>query len=202
MKKNILIVILGLFSSQLKSQDILILKNGDSLKTNIIEVGINDITYKKFDTTSSNPSYKILKSSVIAIYYPNGTKDIFSVSNRRLDTSKEQIQNFVLKGYADAKKYYKGYKTVATITFASSLYSPVLGLIPAAVSSFSAPEYQNLGFPEESLMSNPDYKYGYIHKAKRIKQQKVWKNWLIPTSIWVGAITVITFALSGNRLIP
>ncbi len=199
MKKNILIVILGLFSSQLKSQDILILKNGDSLKTNIIEVGINDITYKKFDTTSSNPSYKILKSSVIAIYYPNGTKDFFSDSNSIASTDSliNKDQDFYLMGYNDAIKNYKGYKSAATLTFLASLYSPIIGLVPAIVCSAKPPEYQTLSLSSFASLNNVDYRNGYIHKAKRIKQQKVWKNWLIPTSIWATAITGF-FVLLNN----
>ena len=102
-----------------------------------------------------------------------------------------------MKGYADAKKYYRGYKTAATLTFVASLYSPVVGMIPAGACGFSSPEYQSLGFPDAELMKNSDYKLGYTNKAKKIKQQKVLKNWLIPTSIWVGAVAAIAIVLEG-----
>jgi CheY-like chemotaxis protein len=171
----------------------------DSLVVIVKEVDKQDITYKKIGFSISNPDYKISLSSVSYIAYFNGTKDFFSDSSATasMDSLITKYQDFYLMGYNDAIKNYKGYKSAATLTFLASLYSPIIGLVPAIVCSAKPPEYQSLSLSNFASLNNVDYRNGYIHKAKRIKQQKVWKNWLIPTSIWATAITGF-FVLLNN----
>lgn len=59
------------------SQDILIKKTGDEIKTKVIEVGVSEIKYKKFESPTG-PTYSILKSDVFMIKYEDGNKDVFS----------------------------------------------------------------------------------------------------------------------------
>jgi hypothetical protein len=58
------------------SQDEITFKSGDILKTRVIEVGTEEIVYKKFENLSG-PSYSVNKNQVFMIKYENGSKDVF-----------------------------------------------------------------------------------------------------------------------------
>lgn len=57
--------------------DLMILKNGDEVWVNVIEIDPENIKYKKCDNPDG-PIYFIRKSTVFMIKYKNGTKDVFS----------------------------------------------------------------------------------------------------------------------------
>lgn len=87
--KNILVLFATLVYFYGASQDLIILKTGDEIKSKVIKVGLSEIEYKK-DSTS--PMYAIKKSEVFIIKYENGTKDVFvnNESNVRTLSSVEQ----------------------------------------------------------------------------------------------------------------
>ncbi len=58
------------------SQDELTLRTGEILKVKVLEVGSENITYKKTENISG-PSYSVGKDKVFMIKYENGTKDVF-----------------------------------------------------------------------------------------------------------------------------
>lgn len=58
------------------AQDIIVLKNGDIIKTKVLEIGSTEIKYKKY-TNIEGPIYSKLISEILAINYENGTKDTF-----------------------------------------------------------------------------------------------------------------------------
>ena len=76
MKKLIIlfVVLTGFLSAY--SQDEITLRSGETLKAKIVEVGLEDITYKKAENLTG-PSYTIKKDKVFMIKYENGTKDVF-----------------------------------------------------------------------------------------------------------------------------
>jgi hypothetical protein len=63
------------------SQDVITKKSGEDIKAKILEIGQTEVKYKKFDN-QDGPTYTILKSDLLMIRYENGTKDIFSESNK------------------------------------------------------------------------------------------------------------------------
>jgi hypothetical protein len=72
-----LFLLLGGLSSQVFSQDIIILKTGEELQAKVDEVGLDAIKYKKFDNLTG-PMYTIEKVKVFMIKYENGSKDVFN----------------------------------------------------------------------------------------------------------------------------
>ncbi len=64
------------FSVNSYGQDIITLKNGEDVKSKILEVGITEVKYKKFDNLEG-PSYTLTKAEIFMIKYQNGTKDVF-----------------------------------------------------------------------------------------------------------------------------
>lgn len=186
-------VLILLLLSNVYAQDIITKKTGEDIQSKIIEVGHDEVKYKKFDF-QDGPTYTLLKSEIFLIRYENGTKDIFNTTNKdkselNFDPSSD---NLFRKGEADASLYYKGHRGAGTGVLITSLLSPIVGLIPAIATSASKPRYKSLGFPNEKLMENPDYFMGYTKKAKRIKQGKVWLNWGVALSVNVAAVVIIT----------
>ena len=59
------------------SQDFILKKNGDEIKSKVIEVGTSEIKYRKFESPTG-PIYVISKADVFMIKYEDGTKDVFS----------------------------------------------------------------------------------------------------------------------------
>jgi hypothetical protein len=59
------------------AQDIIVLKTGDIIQTKVIEIGQDDIKYKK-SSNLNGPIYSESKSSVLSIRYENGEVDKFN----------------------------------------------------------------------------------------------------------------------------
>ena len=173
------------------SQDFITKKNGDEIQAKILEVGNSEIKYKKIDNLEG-PTFTIYKSEVLLIKYQNGSKDIFKDEVRSPDTETD----FYTNGQSDANIYYRGYSAAGTGTLITALLSPLVGLIPAIACSSAQPREENLDYPSPELMKNPNYYQGYTKKAKKIKQGKIWKNWVI--ALGVNAIVYVALASSGQ----
>lgn len=83
MKKHIFLflMVVPLLS---KSQDFIFKKNGDEIKAKIIEIGKDEIKYKKFENPEG-PIYVMEKSIIFLIKYENGSKEVF---NKEVDDNK------------------------------------------------------------------------------------------------------------------
>lgn len=195
MKKIILLAFASMLSCAYGySQDSITKKNGDDIQAKVIEVGISEIKYKKFDNLEG-PVFTIPKSDVLLVRYQNGSKDIFTEEKK--DESKSlSPAEYYANGQADAVKYYHGYTGAGTGTLITGLLSPLVGLIPAVACSSAQPMDSYLDYPDPELMKNPDYYQGYVKKAKKIKSGKVWGNWGIAFGVNLAA--VILLASSGQ----
>ena len=58
------------------SQDEITFRTGETLKAKILEIGLEEIIYKKTENLSG-PSYTVKKDIVFMIKYENGTKDVY-----------------------------------------------------------------------------------------------------------------------------
>ncbi len=64
-------------STKVFSQDIIVLKTGDEIKSIVSEVDLGVIRFKKMENLKG-PIYTLEKSKIFMIKYDNGTKDVFS----------------------------------------------------------------------------------------------------------------------------
>jgi len=178
------------------SQDIIYKKNGSDIEAKIIEIGISEIKYHKFDNITG-PIYVIPKSEVFFIKYENGSKEIFNeVTKNVTSETKASNEDMYPKGINDANINYRGYKPAGTGTLVVSLLSPIVGLIPAIACSATRPSEFNLNYPNADLMKNTDYRNGYERTAKSIKSKKVWTNWGIGLGVNILAAIIL---YSGAR---
>ena len=94
--KRILTIALVVFCCIVSyAQDTIILRNANEIQAKVLLVGINDITYKKWDY-QDGPSYQIAKQEVFCIKYANGTKEVFgqaSSSPKETSTSNVSTKN-------------------------------------------------------------------------------------------------------------
>ena len=109
MKKLIIAIISILIFNNVYTQDIIIKRNGEEIKSKVIEVGTTEIKYKKNDNING-PIFSIFKSDVFMIKYENGTKDVFneekSVNNSSNQTN-EQNQLLNRRDHNINKTKYK-----------------------------------------------------------------------------------------------
>jgi hypothetical protein len=183
MKKLMCLLFIAIsFSTISFSQDLITKKNGEEIKAKILEVTQSEIKYKNFDQ-QSGPLFTIQKSEIFMIRYENGTKDILNSKNS---------PDISTKAVVDAKANYKGKNSGAGWTTAATVvFSPVLGVIPAAICSSNEPDDENLNIPDNELTKNSEYKKAYAEQAHKIKKKKVWTNFGIGSGAWVLLILLL-----------
>jgi len=198
MKRILFIVMaLGVVTTSIFSQDIITKKTGEDISAKVSEITQTEIKYKKFDNLEG-PIVSILKSEVIMIRYENGTKDVFNETSAQSVVSSQTTVNNVtdedmaLKGREDAKANYRGAKSGAGWTAATTiLFSPIIGVIPAVACSSAAPSDDNLNYRDNNLMKNTAYSKAYIDQAHKTKKKKVWTSFGIGSGAWVLLILLL-----------
>jgi len=90
------------------SQDIIILKNGDEIKSKVEEVTSDFIKYKKWEN-QDGPTYTSNKTDVFMIKYINGTKDVFNQTSNSLNQNLQNSGNDIKKNEAleTLNKFFK-----------------------------------------------------------------------------------------------
>jgi hypothetical protein len=175
------------------SQDIITKKTGDDILSKILEVGQLEVKYKKFDNLSG-PVFTIQKTELIMIRYENGTKDIFSEMNSSKGIIGNSNIDMLTKGKEDAKMNYKGRRSGAGWTTATTIIlSPIIGVIPAIACSIAEPNEDNLNYKDSELMKNNIYNESYKKESHKIKKRKIWKNFGIGSTIW-GILYLFTIS--------
>ncbi|MDR2970882.1 MAG: hypothetical protein LBU83_02980 [Bacteroidales bacterium] len=76
-KLLILFAFVMLFEVDSIAQDVIFLKNGNEIMSLVQEIGLEYITYKKYEN-QAGPIYYVAKAEVFMIKYENGMKDIFN----------------------------------------------------------------------------------------------------------------------------
>lgn len=60
-------------------QDIIIKKTGEEIKAKVLEIGVSEVKYKRFDF-QDGPVYTIAKTEVIMVRYENGINEVISTT--------------------------------------------------------------------------------------------------------------------------
>jgi len=91
-----------------------------------------------------------------------------------------------MKAIKDAQNNYQGKNSGAVWTgVATAITSPVLGLIPAGITSHAAPSNKNLRMNDEELQNNYDYYMAYREEAHKIKKRRNWTAYGIGSAVWL-----------------
>jgi hypothetical protein len=179
-------------SNMIKAQDTLSMRSGENMLVKVIEVGTSEVKYRKLDNLNG-PVFSILKSDLLTIKYENGTKDDFS-SVKKIEEYNFSRFDPDFQGKNDAQRYYKGDKTAGTILLISN-FIPLVAIPPSLVfyilNSSKIPKDENLNYPSISLMQNEQYANSYRQEAKKIKNQKIWKNFRVGAIIAGSGLLIL-----------
>ncbi len=74
-----------------RAQDVIVMKNGDLVESQVLEISPTEIKYKKH-SNPKGPTYTIAKSTVLAINYKNGEKEIIEAVEKT-SAPKEETAN-------------------------------------------------------------------------------------------------------------
>lgn len=75
--KSTMLALIALIPIQLKAQDIIRLKSGDTIQAKVLTVSETEVEYKRF-SNSEGPLYRVSISSIESIQYQSGETDVFS----------------------------------------------------------------------------------------------------------------------------
>ena len=96
--RNFLLIILFLFlyihNSQ--SQDIIVNKDGTTIKVKVEEIGVNEIKYHKHENLEG-PIYVIMKKDVVVVYFEDGTTEIINANTNEKLVSLEETKNIIIE---------------------------------------------------------------------------------------------------------
>jgi TM2 len=129
MKRFILILSFVLAGvTAISAQDLIVKKNGEDQQAKILEVGQNEIKYRKWDNLEG-PIYSMPVSDILLIRYENGTNEVFnkktSVPVYNGDANRE-VSSAIMPGMR-YKDYHKLYKASDYVHVTGDRYSPALG---------------------------------------------------------------------------
>jgi hypothetical protein len=175
-----------------RGQDVISLHNGNQIKARIVHVFEDEV---QFIPDGSTDTTLMKRADIEKLSYRNGIQVHFSEGTfLDRDTTLASSQMYQ-KGYADAARYYKGYKMALTGTLITSFFVP-MGLIPALACSSTPPAEENLGYRNPELISDPAYDAGYKDKAFEIKKKKVWRGFMIGTGATAAYFLIIAMAFA------
>ena len=86
MKKGLLLLSAIIVSLTAFGQDLITTTEGQTIKAKVLEVGLDEIKYKKHENLEG-PTYTMVKSKVLVIYYENGTTELFGNQDRAIPSA-------------------------------------------------------------------------------------------------------------------
>lgn len=96
------------------------------------------------------------------------------------------------QGFLDAETYFiKTQGANIGNAIATGLTSPVIGLIPALITSGSKPADKNLHVPDPTKLADEEYMKGYREGAFKAKKRAVWSGYATGASIWALFIILV-----------
>ena len=153
MKKPLLTLLFStLLVPLLHAQDIITKKSGEDVQAKVLEVTQTEVKFKKYDNLDG-PTFTLAKTDLVLIRYENNTKDVFLNTEEKNAAATTALatpptaEELYAQGRLDAQKYYKSYTGAGTATLVVSLISPLVGLVPAVVTSSTTPKDINLDYP-------------------------------------------------------
>ena len=90
--RNLCLVLSLCLSSLIYAQDVIVLNDGSSIISKVLEVGSTDVKYKKWSNLEG-PTYAVPKTEILSINYQNGEKDSFKQVANMNPQSNMQIRD-------------------------------------------------------------------------------------------------------------
>ena len=191
--------VLMMIATLASAQDTIITIDGEEISATIVEVRLNEIAYKK-ENNPTGPLYIIPHQQVYMVQYANGTKEIFSYEmsspSRSVDhttsTPSMTSENLYLRGKGDANLYYNKQGSMWGTFGATIIFAPV-GLATGIILGVVPPKIEDT-VPQYDLLQHPEYKSGYVKKARG----KKWGRVALGFGLGI-ATNIIVYSLVNNQ---
>jgi hypothetical protein len=167
----------------IKAQDIIKKNNAETLEVNIIATSKSDITYILKTAKNNDSIVSINKNICYSIQRKGQAEEILFEKEKNMEkelakiVSKEDSLQEYFNGKDDARQYYRNFRKPGRVVLATSLFSPIIGLIPAIISTSTKVKEKNKFYPDPIGSKIDRYYVGYSKEAKKIKVKVVWRNW-------------------------
>ncbi|MBK8443416.1 MAG: hypothetical protein IPL35_08365 [Sphingobacteriales bacterium] len=198
MKKMFLFFVLMLSTTLVVvAQDMIYPKESEAIQAKVVEITSFNVKYQNFGE-ENGVLRSMPKSKITKIVYQDGREENFNNKNlpRITGGGVSPMSEDCRQARIDAEMYYKNHKAAGTTTLISTLtFGALGGLVPAIACSAIPPKPHNLGYPNGTLMQNPEYARCYEQQARKKKSRKVWNNLLIGTGINIAAYFVLKSTL-------
>lgn len=113
--------------------DVILLRSGEEVSAKILEVGINEIKYKKCNNLDG-PIYSVLKDDVFMITYSNGSKDVYKEKPREINEPEKQNVNNTTVKYSHPAGVVALVLGILALVVGGLIYWPIAGLgLPAFI---------------------------------------------------------------------
>lgn len=203
MKKIFYILVFIGFILTAKSQDTLLLNNGNTVIGKFSQIDSSEVIFEKFGKKNKTKLKYYDRNEVFSIT----TKDSISIiynpaTNSDFEFAVNDMKYYIL-GQQDAKKYYKN-KWVNVGGFASGLAGGLLIdfygtglLVPAIYATVKGAvpcKLDQLPKEKSKLLEKQEYVMGYKNSASRIRTIKAIKSGLL------GVITMVAIRIAAQNI--
>ena len=93
MKKTIVLFAFLICGNAMFAQDIITMKDGTDIQAKVLEVGQNEISYKKVSNLEG-PTYKMGIADILMITYQNGEREMYNTKEKRAPTIPHGIMTY------------------------------------------------------------------------------------------------------------
>lgn len=203
MKKIFYILIfIGLIQT-VKSQDTLLLNNGNIVIGKLSQIDSSEVIFEKFGKKNKTNLKYYDRNEVFSITTKDSISIIYNPSNNSdFEFSVDDMKYYII-GQQDAKKYYKN-NWVSVGGFASGLaggflidfygtgllvpaiYATVKGAVPCKI--------DNLPYEKTKLLDKQEYVMGYKNSASKIRTMKAVKSGLL------GVLTMVAIRIVAQNI--
>lgn len=94
-------ILIGLWAYSALGQDIIVKKNGDEIKSKVLEVTISEVKFKNVDNPDG-PIYTLSKSDIFMIKYENGLKEMMNANETNQSSPSNNTQS---SGFQEINTY-------------------------------------------------------------------------------------------------
>lgn len=175
--KLAILLFFSFFACSALAEDIIVMKDGDIIKSQVLEISQSEIKYKK-QSNLNGPTYTINKSDVLSITYDNGEQEKFVNSSlaladkgpryieRKTDTSRNQD---LLNLYKRPHDFYEGKKESKKSTEKGTAFFAFTNnsvLSNEDIEIIFCPIVMNHFYPSGDYLKEAGDKYGTYYKIK------------------------------------
>ena len=203
--KLVLVFLLFFICQKTFAQDIILFKNGNSVKVKILvaENENNEIEYVYFNDTLG-PVFKVPLKTISLIKNKGALQVFESVSEtyydsfihlplNQIDLNKFSCHQLDSMGRTHAQLNYSSQSLGNSIFFTTLLTGPAIGAFASVFSNSKTPNADKLNMPVSPLLESQIYQNAYkkqVHKARKEK---------IITNFWGANIPLLIFVLFNFR---